>query len=58
MKSGQEVNMLIALAVLLALAWVFGFLVVKVSSVAIHVLVLLAVISLVAHFVRRGSSTA
>jgi hypothetical protein len=48
--------MLIALAVLLALAWVFGFLVVKVSSAAIHVLVLLAVIALVAHFLRRTST--
>jgi hypothetical protein len=50
--------MLIALAVLLALAWVLGFTVMKVSSVAIHILVVLALVSLVAHFVRRGRSTA
>jgi hypothetical protein len=50
--------MLIALAVLLALAWVFGFAVMKISSVAIHVLVVLALVSLVAHFFRRGASTA
>jgi hypothetical protein len=49
--------MFIALAVLLALAWVLGFTVLKVSSFAIHVLILLAVVSLVAHFFRRGSST-
>ena len=49
--------MLIALAILLALAWVLGFTVLKVSSFAIHLLVLFAVISLVAHFFRRGSST-
>jgi hypothetical protein len=50
--------MLIALAILLALAWVLGFTVVKVSSVAIHLLILFAVISLVAHFFRRSGSTA
>jgi hypothetical protein len=50
--------MLIALAILLALAWVLGFTVVKVSSFAIHLLIVFAVISLVAHFFRRGSSTA
>jgi uncharacterized protein DUF5670 len=49
--------MFIALAVLLALAWVLGFTVVKVGSVAIHLLLLLALVSLVAHFFRRGSST-
>jgi hypothetical protein len=49
--------MLIALAILLALAWVLGFTVVKVSSVAIHLLILFAVISLVAHFFRGRSST-
>jgi hypothetical protein len=50
--------MLIALAVLLAVAWVLGFTVMKVSSFAIHLLILFAVASLVAHFFRRGSSTA
>jgi len=49
--------MFIALAILLALAWVLGFTVVKVSSVAIHLLLLFALVSLVAHFFRRGSST-
>ena len=48
--------MFIAIAVLLAIAWVLGFTVMKVSSVAIHLLILLAVVSLVAHFVRgRGA---
>ena len=50
--------MLIALAVLLAVAWVLGFTVMKVSSVAIHLLILLAVASLVAHFFRGSKSTA
>jgi hypothetical protein len=49
--------MLIALAILLALAWVLGFTVLKVSSFAIHLLILFAVISLVAHFFRRTGST-
>jgi hypothetical protein len=50
--------MLIALAMLMAVVWAFGFLVLKVSSVAIHVLVLLVVIALVVHFSRRGAPTA
>ena len=50
--------MLIALAVLLAVAWVLGLTVVKVSSFALHLLILFAVASLVAHFFRRGGSTA
>jgi hypothetical protein len=48
--------MFIAIAVLLAVAWLLGFTVMKVSSVAIHLLILLAVVSLVMHFVRgRGT---
>jgi hypothetical protein len=50
--------MFIALAILLAVAWILGFTVMKVSSVAIHLLILFAVVSLVAHFFRRGASTA
>ena len=50
--------MFIAVAILLAIAWVLGFTVMKVSSVAIHLLILFAVVSLVAHFFRRGHSTA
>jgi hypothetical protein len=58
MSASVEVIMLIALAVLLAIAWVLGFTVMKVSSVAIHLLILFAVVSLIAHFFRRGASTA
>ena len=47
--------MFIVLAVLLALAWVLGFTVLKVSSMAIHLLVLFAIISLIAHFIPRGT---
>jgi len=44
--------MLIGLAILLALAWVLGFAVMHVSSFAIHLLIVLAIVSLVAHFFR------
>jgi len=44
--------MFIALAIILALAWILGFTVMHVSSFAIHLLILLAVVSAVAHFAR------
>ena len=44
--------MLLLLAILLAVAWIAGFGVFHVASAAIHVLVILAVVSVVAHFVR------
>jgi hypothetical protein len=44
--------MLLLLAIILALAWVAGFGVFHVASAAIHVLIILALISVVAHFVR------
>jgi hypothetical protein len=47
--------MLLALAVILGIAWILGFGVFHVASAAIHVLVILAVVSLIAHLVRgRG----
>ncbi|CAN5320158.1 hypothetical protein BH11MYX1_BH11MYX1_19300 [soil metagenome] len=48
--------MLIVLAILLGLAWVFGFTVFHVASAAIHILLILAVVSLVAHFLRGRAS--
>ena len=44
--------MFIALAVILALAWVLGFTVMHVSSFAIHLLIVLAIVSVVTHLVR------
>jgi hypothetical protein len=44
--------MLLLLAIILAVAWIAGFGVFHVASAAIHVLVILAVVSVVAHFVR------
>jgi hypothetical protein len=49
--------MFIALAVILALAWIFGFGVFHVASAAIHVLVLAAVVSLIVHFIRSPRRT-
>jgi len=44
--------MLLALAVLLGFIWVMTFAVYGVSSVAVHVLVLAAVVSAIVHFIR------
>lgn len=49
--------MLIALAVILAIAWILGFTVYHVASFAIHILLLAAVVSLVLHFVRGRRHT-
>jgi hypothetical protein len=50
--------MLVLVAVLLAIAWIMGIAVVKVSSFAIHILLALALFSLVAHLLRlRGRHT-
>jgi hypothetical protein len=46
--------MLLVLAVILGLVWIFGFAVYHVASAAIHLLLLLAVVSAVLYFVRRG----
>jgi hypothetical protein len=44
--------MLLLLAIVLAIAWVFGFTVFHVASAGIHVLIVLAVIAAIAHVVR------
>jgi len=49
--------MLIALALVLFLAWILGFTVFHVASVAIHVLVIAAVVSALVHFIRRKTTT-
>ena len=43
--------MLLALALLLAVLWVLGFVAFHVTSAAIHVLIVLAVVVAIAHFV-------
>ncbi|HLK90379.1 MAG TPA: DUF5670 family protein [Polyangia bacterium] len=47
--------MFLALAIILALAWISGFALFHVASAAIHILILLAVISLILHLVRGRS---
>jgi Family of unknown function (DUF5670) len=49
--------MFIVLAIILALGWILGFAVMKVSSVAIHILLVVAVVSIVLHMFRRGKAT-
>jgi hypothetical protein len=49
--------MLFALALVLFVAWILGFTVFHVASAAIHVLVVLAVIAVVAHFLRGRTTT-
>jgi len=51
--------MLLLLAIILGIAWIAGFGFFHVASSAIHVLIVLAVISLVLHIVRgrRGALT-
>ncbi len=49
----QEANMFLILALVLGVAWIFGFAVMKVSAVVFHLLVLFAVVSVVAHGLAR-----
>ena len=44
--------MLLALAILLGLAWILGFGVFHVASAAIHILVVLAIIAVVVHIIN------
>lgn len=50
--------MLLAVAALLAVLWLLGFIAFHVTSFAIHVLIALAVIALVAHVVTGGRRAA
>jgi hypothetical protein len=47
--------MLLALAIVLGIAWILGFGVFHVASAAIHILIVLALLSLVVHIARRAS---
>jgi hypothetical protein len=48
--------MFAAIAVILVVLWLLSFIVFHVSSFLIHILLIVAVISLVLHFVRRRST--
>lgn len=47
--------MLLALAIILGIAWLLGFTVFHVASGAIHLLIALAVIALIVYFVQGRS---
>jgi hypothetical protein len=47
-----ENNMLAMIAAILLVAWLLGFAVFHVTTFAIHVLLIVAVVALVMHFVR------
>ena len=49
--------MLLTVAIILAVLWALGFLAFHVASGLIHILLILAVIALIVHFVRgRGAA--
>ncbi len=48
--------MLLVLAILFAVAWIFGFTVFHVASATIHILLIVAIVSLIAHFVRGAAA--
>ena len=50
--------MLLILAVLLGIAWLLGFTVFHVASGAIHLLIVLAVVAAIVHFVQGGRTAA
>lgn len=48
--------MLMMLAIILAIAWLLGFGVFHVASAALHILIILAVVAFIVHFVQgRGT---
>ena len=50
--------MFLVLFIVLLLAWIFGWAVFHIAGAAMHILLIVAVISLIWHFVRGGSTTA
>ena len=44
--------MFLVLAIILAAAWLFGFLIFHAAGFAIHVLLIVAIISVIVHFVK------
>lgn len=49
--------MLLVIALILFLGWIFGFIVFHVAGFLIHLLIIFAVISLILHFVRGRTRT-
>jgi bacteriorhodopsin len=50
----KEISMFLALFVILLVLWLLGFLAFHVAGGLIHLLLVIAVISLVVHFLRRS----
>ena len=48
----EEATMFATIAIVLLVLWVLGFVVFKVTAGLIHILIIIAVIALVMHFVR------
>jgi hypothetical protein len=49
----EEISMFLALFVVLLIMWLMGFFAFHIAGGLIHILLIVAVISLVVHFVRR-----
>jgi hypothetical protein len=56
-EEGKEISMFLTLFVILLVMWLLGFFAFHVAGALIHLLLIVAVISLVIHFFR-GHSTA
>jgi hypothetical protein len=56
-QSLSDPPMFILLAIILAIAWVAGFTVMHVSSALIHLLLVLAVVSVIVHLARGRGAT-
>jgi hypothetical protein len=58
LKERKEALMFLILALILVLAWIGGFVVFHVAGFFIHLLLILAVISIIMHFVRGAAAKA
>jgi Family of unknown function (DUF5670) len=56
-ENSLEAFMFLLLAIILALAWITGFGLFHVASAAIHVLIVLAIISILLHVIRGKKSS-
>ena len=53
----READMLATIGVILLIAWLLGFLAFNVASGLIHILLVVAVVAIVMHFVRGRGTT-
>ena len=57
-EAGKKANMFLAIGFVLLLLWLGGFFMFHVTAFFIHILLLLAVISIIFHFMRGVASRA